>query len=115
MILLAYSHMLFPHPIAFPEYSHAFLPKCSQSIPIAFPQRPQKNSHGIPIVLPWYSLGAPRPFPSYRGVFPQYSCSVSTVCPLYSYDVPLIFPCGIALTLLFPLGGKGGRGSDGYQ
>ena len=42
MILLAYSHMLFPHPIALPEYSHAFLPKCSQSIPIAFPQHPQR-------------------------------------------------------------------------
>ena len=99
MILLAYSHTLFPHPIALPEYSHAFLPKCvtehSHSIPTASP----KNSHGVPIVLPGTSLSAPRPLPSYRvyshsihTVFAQYAYGVPIVCSYYSYDVPLIFP-----------------------
>ena len=99
MILLAYSHMLFPHPIALPEYSHAFLLKCSQSIPIAFPQHPQR----IPMAFQQHchgtSLSAPRPLPSYRvyshsihTVFAQYAHGVPIVCSYYSYDVPLILP-----------------------
>ncbi len=99
MILLAYSHMLFPHPIALPEYSHAFLPQCSHSISIAFLQHPQR----IPMAFHQYchgtSLSAPRPLPSYRvysqsvhTVFAQYAHGVPIVCSYYSYDVPLIFP-----------------------
>ena len=89
-----YSHMLFPHPIALPDYwgvLPCFPPKVfpdhSHSIPTASP----KNSHGVPIVLPWYFPQCSQTTPILQGVFSQYSHSVYPVCPWSSHSMLVLF------------------------
>jgi len=91
MILLAYSHMLFPHPHSNPRVLPCFpptvFPEHSHSIPTASP----KNSHGVPIVLPWYFPQCSQTTPILQGVFSQYSHSVCPVCPWCSHNMLVIF------------------------